>query len=95
MEARALWIPSPGVAELRTEEVAPPEPHEIAVKAIASGISTGTGTSTGTEMVLFRGLGPPGQEMTPSDVRGELDATGQVRLPERRSGCRGRLGLRL
>jgi threonine dehydrogenase-like Zn-dependent dehydrogenase len=52
------------VAELRPEEVAPPEPHEIAVKAIASGISTGT------EMVLFRGLGPPGQEMTPSTCEG-------------------------
>lgn len=64
MEAKALWIPSPGVAELRAEEVRPPAPHEITVRAIASGISSGT------EMVLFRGQGPPGQEMTPSTCEG-------------------------
>jgi threonine dehydrogenase-like Zn-dependent dehydrogenase len=64
MEARALWIASEGRAELRAAEAPPPSPNEIRVKAIASGISTGT------EMVLYRGLGPAGQAMTPSTCEG-------------------------
>jgi threonine dehydrogenase-like Zn-dependent dehydrogenase len=64
MESRALWIPSKGQAELRADEAAEPEANEIRVKAIASGISTGT------EMVLYHGLGPAGQEMTPSTCEG-------------------------
>lgn len=64
MEAKALWITSKGHAELRPAEAPSPEPHEIRVKAIASGISTGT------EMVLYHGLGPAGQAMTPSTCEG-------------------------
>ncbi len=64
MDARALWIPSEGQAELRADEAGEPQANEIRVKAIASGISTGT------EMVLYHGLGPAGQEMTPSTCEG-------------------------
>lgn len=64
MDARALWITSERHAELREAEAPSPAPHEIRVKAIASGISTGT------EMVLYRGLGPGDQAMTPSTCEG-------------------------
>ena len=64
MEAKALWITSPGNAELRAAEAASPAPNEVTVQAIASGISSGT------EMVLYRGQGPAGQEMTPSTCEG-------------------------
>lgn len=64
MEAKALWITSKGHAELRPAEAADPRAHEVRVKAIASGISTGT------EMVLYHGLGPAGQAMTPSTCEG-------------------------
>ncbi len=67
MDALALWIPSVGHAELRPAEAPAPGPGEIRVKAIASGISTGT------EMVLYHGLGPAGQAMTPSTCEGRWD----------------------
>lgn len=64
IEATALWIPSPFEAELRPDEARDPAPNEIRVRAIASGISSGT------EMLLYRGLGPAGQAMTPSTCEG-------------------------
>ncbi|QEC47563.1 zinc-binding dehydrogenase [Baekduia soli] len=67
MDAKALWIPSPGVAELRPTTAPDPGPGEIRVRAIASGISSGT------EMVLYHGLGPGGQAMTPSTCEGRWD----------------------
>jgi threonine dehydrogenase-like Zn-dependent dehydrogenase len=67
MQASALWITKKGVAELRGAEAPDPGPGEIRVKAIASGISTGT------EMVLYHGLGPADQAMTPSTCEGRWD----------------------
>ncbi|UGS34284.1 zinc-binding dehydrogenase [Capillimicrobium parvum] len=67
MDATALWIPRQGHAELRPDTAADPAPHEIRVRAIASGISTGT------ELVLYHGLGPAGQAMTPSTCEGRWD----------------------
>src|SRR5262249_39279843 len=67
MQARALWIIEKGVAELRDAEAPDPGPGEIRVKAIASGISSGT------EMVLYHGLGPADQAMTPSTCEGRWD----------------------
>ena len=64
MNAEALWIPEKHRAELRPAEAPDPKPNEIRVKAIASGVSSGT------EMVLYNGLGPAGQEMTPSTCEG-------------------------
>ena len=64
MDATALWIPSPFQAELRPDEASDPAPNEIRVRAIASGISTGT------EMVLYRGLGPTDAPLTPSTCEG-------------------------
>ena len=59
--------PAAGHAELRPDTAPDPAPHEIRVKAIASGISTGT------ELVLYHGLGPAGQAMTPSTCEGRWD----------------------
>jgi 2-desacetyl-2-hydroxyethyl bacteriochlorophyllide A dehydrogenase len=67
MDAQALWIPEKGRAELRPAEAPDPGPGEIRVKAIASGISSGT------EMLLYHGLGPGGQKMTPSTCEGRWD----------------------
>jgi 2-desacetyl-2-hydroxyethyl bacteriochlorophyllide A dehydrogenase len=67
MDATALWIPRKGHAELRPDTAPDPAPNEIRVKAIASGISTGT------ELVLYHGLGPAGQAMTPSTCEGRWD----------------------
>jgi threonine dehydrogenase-like Zn-dependent dehydrogenase len=67
MDAQALWIPAAGEAELRPDQAPDPGPGEIRVRAIASGISSGT------EMVLFHGLGPAGQAMTPSTCEGRWD----------------------
>jgi len=67
MDAQALWITAKGEAELRPAEALDPGPGEIRVEAIASGISSGT------EMLLFHGLGPAGQTMTPSTCEGRWD----------------------
>jgi 2-desacetyl-2-hydroxyethyl bacteriochlorophyllide A dehydrogenase len=67
MDATALWIPRERHAELRPDSAPDPKPNEIRVKAIASGISTGT------ELVLYHGLGPAGQAMTPSTCVGRWD----------------------
>jgi 2-desacetyl-2-hydroxyethyl bacteriochlorophyllide A dehydrogenase len=67
MDATALWLTLPGHAELRPDTAPDPEPNEIRVKAIASGISTGT------ELVLYHGLGPADQAMTPSTCEGRWD----------------------
>ncbi|MBS1860290.1 MAG: zinc-binding dehydrogenase [Actinobacteria bacterium] len=64
MDATALWITEPGHSELRADSAPAPAPHEIRVKAIASGISSGT------EMALYRGHGPTDQAMTPSTCEG-------------------------
>ena len=67
MDATALWMPRARHAELRPDTAPDPAPHEIRVKAIASGISTGT------ELVLYHGLGPGDQAMTPSTCEGRWD----------------------
>jgi threonine dehydrogenase-like Zn-dependent dehydrogenase len=67
MDATALWMPRVRHAELRPDTAPDPAPHEIRVKAIASGISTGT------ELVLYHGLGPGDQAMTPSTCEGRWD----------------------
>jgi 2-desacetyl-2-hydroxyethyl bacteriochlorophyllide A dehydrogenase len=67
MDATALWMPRARHAELRPDTAPDPAPNEIRVKAIASGISTGT------ELVLYHGLGPGDQAMTPSTCEGRWD----------------------
>src|SRR5579883_42198 len=52
-EARALWWVGPRRAEFRTEPLPPPGPHEVVVRALASGISAGT------ELLVYRGEVPP------------------------------------
>ncbi len=54
LEARAVWIAAPRVAELRPEEIPPPGPGEVRVRAVASAISHGT------EMLVYRGEVPAG-----------------------------------
>ena len=51
-EARALWLTAPRAAELRRETVAPPGPHEVRVRTIASALSQGT------ELLVYRGEVP-------------------------------------
>ncbi|MBA3906024.1 MAG: zinc-binding alcohol dehydrogenase [Pseudonocardiales bacterium] len=53
--ARAFWLRSPGVGEIRTEPLGRPGPDEVLVRALYSGISRGT------EMLVFRGGVPPSQ----------------------------------
>ena len=49
---RALWFVGPRAIELREEPTRAPGPHEVLVRATASGVSQGT------EMLLYRGEGP-------------------------------------
>lgn len=64
MDAQALWMTKKGHSELRAAEAPSPAPNEVRVKAIASGISSGT------EMSLYHGHGPADQAMTPSTCEG-------------------------
>lgn len=50
--ARAFWVTAPGRGEIRAGTLAEPGPSEIAVRAIASGISRGT------ETLVFKGNVP-------------------------------------
>ncbi len=52
MHARAFWIAEPGRGEIRDEELPPPGPRDVLVRAIYSGISRGT------ESLVFRGRVP-------------------------------------
>ncbi len=49
---RALWFVAPRAIELRDEPARAPGPHELVVRALASGVSQGT------EMLLYKGEGP-------------------------------------
>jgi threonine dehydrogenase-like Zn-dependent dehydrogenase len=53
--ARAFWLRSPGVGEIRTQELPEPGPDDVLVRTVCSGISRGT------ETLVFRGEVPPGQ----------------------------------
>src|SRR5688572_1856005 len=53
LHSTALWWTAPRVGELRTESLPPPGPDEVAVRAVASGISAGT------ELLVYRGQVPP------------------------------------
>jgi 2-desacetyl-2-hydroxyethyl bacteriochlorophyllide A dehydrogenase len=52
MEGLALWLAAPRTPELRPEEVPPPGPGQIRLRAVASAISQGT------EMLVYRGEAP-------------------------------------
>ncbi|MFE1168376.1 dehydrogenase [Nocardiopsis sp. NPDC058789] len=53
--ARAFWVRSPGVGEIREVELPEPGPGEVLVRALGSGISRGT------ETLVFGGGVPPNQ----------------------------------
>lgn len=53
--ARAFWVRSPGVGEVREVELPEPGPGEVVVRALNSGISRGT------ETLVFGGGVPPNQ----------------------------------
>jgi threonine dehydrogenase-like Zn-dependent dehydrogenase len=53
--ARAFWIRSPGVGEIRSVEVPEPGPDQVLVRTICTGISRGT------ETIVFRGDVPTSQ----------------------------------
>jgi 2-desacetyl-2-hydroxyethyl bacteriochlorophyllide A dehydrogenase len=52
LPARSLWFAAPRAAELRPEDVPPPGPGEVRVRALASAVSAGT------EMLVYRGEVP-------------------------------------
>ncbi|NUT38175.1 MAG: zinc-binding alcohol dehydrogenase [Hamadaea sp.] len=54
-EARAFWVSSPGVGEIRPTALRDPGPREVLVRTLYSGISRGT------ETLVFRGEVPAGQ----------------------------------
>ena len=53
--ATACWLVEPGRAELRHEDLAPPQPGQVQVRALHSAISRGT------ETLVFRGEVPPSE----------------------------------
>lgn len=53
--ARAFWIDAPGKGEIRDEELPPPGPDAVIVRALYSGISRGT------ESLVFQGRVPPSE----------------------------------
>ena len=55
MEARALWLRAPGVAEIRTASLPEPGDGEVLVRTVRSGVSRGT------EALVFRGAVPESQ----------------------------------
>ncbi|SCE98562.1 zinc-dependent alcohol dehydrogenase [Micromonospora mirobrigensis] len=57
-QARACWLRSPGVAELRPVPLPEPGPDEVLVRTLF------TGVSRGTETLVFAGRVPPGQYAT-------------------------------
>jgi 2-desacetyl-2-hydroxyethyl bacteriochlorophyllide A dehydrogenase len=48
----AVWFIAPGVAEIRSEAPRPVGPNEVRVRAVVSGLSAGS------ELLVYRGLGP-------------------------------------
>jgi NADPH:quinone reductase-like Zn-dependent oxidoreductase len=54
-EGRALWYVGPGRAELRSEPLAAPAPHEVRLRARYGAISRGT------ERLVFNGAVPPAE----------------------------------
>lgn len=55
-QARAFWITTPGQGEIRVESLKPPNPDEVLVRTLYTGISRGT------ESLVFRGEVPPSQQ---------------------------------
>lgn len=55
IHARAFWIGSPGVGEIRGVSLPEPGPQDVLVRTINSGVSRGT------ETLVFRGEVPAGQ----------------------------------
>jgi len=53
--ATACWLVEPGRAELRHEDLVPPQPGQVQVRALHSAISRGT------ETLVFRGEVPPSE----------------------------------
>ena len=54
-QATAFWVEDPGSGSLRTEDLAVPEPGEVLVRTLYTGISRGT------ESLVFRGEVPEGE----------------------------------
>lgn len=64
LKTRALWFAAPRAAELRTEEVPPPGPGQVRIRAACSAISAGT------EMLVYRGEVPPDLPLDLPTLRG-------------------------
>jgi len=55
MHERSFWVAAPGRGEIRSEPGRNPEENEVAVRALASGVSRGT------EALVFQGRVPESQ----------------------------------
>jgi threonine dehydrogenase-like Zn-dependent dehydrogenase len=71
VRARAFWTTAPGHGEIREETLPTPAPHQVLVRALASGISRGT------ERLVFSGHVPQSQWAT---MRAPLQA-GEFSFP--------------
>jgi 2-desacetyl-2-hydroxyethyl bacteriochlorophyllide A dehydrogenase len=65
-DARGLWFPETRSAELRTEEVPEPGPHELLVRAVCSLVSAGS------EMTVYRGEAVSRDEVGLPTTRGDF-----------------------
>jgi threonine dehydrogenase-like Zn-dependent dehydrogenase len=72
-QARAFWICSPGVGEIRPVTVPDPGPDEVLVRSVCTGISRGT------ETLVFRGEVPTSQYATMRAPYQEGDFPGPVK----------------
>lgn len=62
--ARAVWFPEARQVELRRETLPPLGPQDVRIRAVASGLSSGT------EMLVYRGQVPPDLELDLPTLQG-------------------------
>jgi threonine dehydrogenase-like Zn-dependent dehydrogenase len=72
-DARAFWVRSPGVGEIRSVALAEPGPNEVRIRTLYSGISRGT------ETLVFRGEVPASQYVVMRAPFQEGDFPGPVK----------------
>ncbi|GAA1875779.1 zinc-dependent alcohol dehydrogenase [Asanoa iriomotensis] len=70
---RAFWVVSPGTGEIRPETVPDPNPDEVRVRTLRSGVSRGT------ETLVFRGAVPASQHTAMRAPYQEGDFPGPVK----------------
>src|SRR5579864_4457182 len=72
VDAQAFWLRAPGCGEIRPVTLPEPDPDDVLVRTLVSGISRGT------ESLVFRGRVPPSQYETMRAPFQEGDFPGPV-----------------